>query len=151
MRAISLSALAFVLALTATTAASAGAREDIEAALAKFAEAFNGGDGAGVAALYTEDAALLPPGEARVDGRAAVQAYWQGAIDAGISDLTLEAVEVEESGDLAMEVGAFSLAVPGEGDQTTTVFGKYIVVWKKGADGVWRLYRDIWNANPAKQ
>lgn len=151
MRAIQISAVAFVLALTATTAASAGAREDIEAALKTFAAAYNAGDGATVAQLYAEDAALLPPGEARVDGRAAIQAYWQGAIDGGISDLTLEAVEVEESGDLAMEVGAFSLAVPGENDAKVTVAGKYIVVWKKGADGAWRLYRDIWNANPAQQ
>ena len=28
--------------------------------------------------------------------------------------------------------------------------GKYVVVWKKGSDGTWRLYRDIWNADPAK-
>jgi uncharacterized protein (TIGR02246 family) len=150
MTAIRISALAFVLALTATGAASAGARDGIEAALKTFADAFNGSDGAGVAAHYTEDAALLPPGEARVDGRAAVQAYWQGAIDGGITDLTLKAVEVEESGNLATEVGAFTLAVPGEGDQKTTVAGKYIVVWKKGADGAWRLHRDIWNVNPAE-
>ena len=150
MRGIRIPALAVVFALAATGGASADARVDIAAALASFAEAFNGGDSAGVAALYTADAALFPPGAARVDGRAAIQAFWQGAIDDGITALSLEAVEVEESGDLAMEVGSFSLAVPGEGGQQTTVFGKYIVVWKKGADGVWRLYRDIWNTNPAE-
>jgi uncharacterized protein (TIGR02246 family) len=150
MNRIGLTLLALLLALTANGAASAGAREDIEAALATFAAAFNGGDGAGVAALYTEDAALLPPGEMRVDGRAAIQGYWQGAIDAGISDLTLEAVEVAEDGAHAYEVGRFSLAVPGENDAKTVVAGKYIVVWMKGADGVWRLHRDIWNVTPAQ-
>lgn len=150
MRAITLSALAFVLALAATSGALAGAREDIEAALATFATAFNNGDGAGVAVLYTDDAALLPPGEARVDGRAAIQAYWQGAIDAGLTDIALQAVEVEEDGDMAYEVGGFSLAAPGENGAKVTVTGKYIIVWKKGADGAWRLHRDIWNANPAQ-
>lgn len=150
MRGIRIPAFAFVLALAAAGHAAADARVDIEAALASFAEAFNGGDGAGVAALYTEDAALLPPGEARVDGREAIQAFWQGAIDAGLSAITLEAVEVEEAGDLAFEVGKFTLQAPGEGDQKTTVFGKYIVVWKKGDDGAWRLYRDIWNTSPAE-
>jgi len=29
------------------------------------------------------------------------------------------------------------------------VSGKYIVVWQRGEDGAWRLYRDIWNMNPA--
>lgn len=150
MGAIRIPALAFAMALALTHTAAADARVDIQAALAAFTAAFNGGESAGVAALYAEDAALLPPGAARVDGRAAIRAFWQGAIDDGITALTLEAVEVEESGDLAMEVGAFSLAVPGEGDEKTIVFGKYIVVWKKGADGVWRLYRDIWNTNPAE-
>lgn len=150
MKAIRTCALAVVLALAATTGASAGARQDIEAALETFAAAFNGGDGAAVAAHYTEDAALLPPGEARVDGRAAIAAFWQGLIDGGITDLTLKAVEVEERGDLATEVGAFTLAVPGEGEQKTTVAGKYIVVWMKDGDGAWRLHRDIWNANPAE-
>ncbi len=150
MRAITLPALAFVLALAATSSASAGVREDIEAALATFATAFNNGDGAAVAVLYTDDAALLPPGEARVNGRAAIQAYWQGAVDAGLTDIALQAVEVEEDGDMAYEVGGFSLAAPGENGAKVTVTGKYIIVWKKGADGAWRLHRDIWNANPAQ-
>ncbi len=50
-------------------------RSHIETALATFAAAFNDGDGASVAALYTEDAALLPPDGARVDGRDAIQAF----------------------------------------------------------------------------
>jgi uncharacterized protein (TIGR02246 family) len=150
MRAIRIPALAVAMALALTHTAAADARVDIQAALATFAEAFNGGDSAGVAALYAEDAALFPPGAARVDGRAAIQAFWQNALDAGMTALTLESVEVEESGDLAMEVSTLSLAVPGEDGQQTTIFGKYIVVWKKGADGVWRLYRDIWNTNPTE-
>ena len=115
-----------------------------------FAAAFNAGDGAGVAALYTDDAALLPPGEARIDGRAAIEAFWQGAIDAGLSDLALQVDEVEEDGAFAYEVSSFSLAAPGENDTKVTVTGKYIVVWKKGDDGTWRLHRDIWNLNPAQ-
>ncbi len=140
-------ALAFGLALTAPAGAHSP-RESIEAAETAFAAAFNGGDGAGVAALYTDDAALLPPGGQRVDGRAAIQTFWQGAIDGGLTNLTLRAVEVEGNGDAAYEVGAFSFQVPGEDGQPVTVEGKYIVVWKKSADGAWRLHRDIWNMTP---
>jgi uncharacterized protein (TIGR02246 family) len=125
-------------------------RDEIEAALVTFSAAFNKGDDAGVAAHYAEDAAILPPDSARVDGRANIQAFWKGAIDAGLADLTLKAVEVEGSGDVAFEVGEVSYSAPDKTGTRSTATGKYIVVWKKGADGVWRLYRDIWNANPAK-
>lgn len=125
-------------------------RDDIEAALVTFAAAFNRGDDAGVAAHYAEDGAILPPDSARVDGRANIQAFWKGAIDAGLADLTLKAVEVGGSGDIAFEVGEVSYSAPDKTGARSTATGKYIVVWKKGTDGVWRLYRDIWNANPAK-
>jgi ketosteroid isomerase-like protein len=93
---------------------------------------------------------LFPPGAARVDGRADIQAFWQGAIDGGLSDLTLKTIEVEANGATAYEVGALTLKAPGEnGAAATTVLGKYIVLWKNGADGSWRLHRDIWNITPA--
>jgi uncharacterized protein (TIGR02246 family) len=125
-------------------------RNEIEAALVTFAKAFNKGDGAAVAAHYAEDAAVFPPGAARVDGRAKIQEFWQGAIKAGLKDLTLKAVEVHGTGEMAYEVGEVSYSAPDSSGQRKTANGKYIVVWKKGEDGTWRLYRDIWNGNPAK-
>ncbi|MGH6894574.1 MAG: YybH family protein [Dongiaceae bacterium] len=124
-------------------------RDEIEAALFTFAEAFNQGDAAAVAAHYTEDAAVFPPEAARVDGRAGIQTFWKGAMDSGLADLTLKAVEVHGSDELAFEVGEVSFSTPdGSGGRSAST-GKYIVVWKKDGDGGWRLYRDIWNANPA--
>jgi ketosteroid isomerase-like protein len=65
------------------------ARESIGSGLAAFCEAFNGGDAAGVAAHYTSDARILPPGASRIDGRQGIQEFWQGFIDAKVADLTL--------------------------------------------------------------
>ena len=59
------------------------ARSDIEAALVTFTKAFNAKDAAGVAANYTEDAAILPDSR-RLDGRDKIQQFWQGAIDGGV-------------------------------------------------------------------
>ena len=103
------SVLALALGAALTTSAVAGPpRSHIETAMTTFAAAFNGGDGAGVAALYAEDAALLPPDGARVDGRDAIQAFWQGAIDGGVGGLILETIEVESHGNLAYEKWASS-------------------------------------------
>src|SRR6201987_6354597 len=41
--------------------------------------AFNKGDAAAVAALYTEDAYVLPPGSAMVKGRPEIEAFWHQA------------------------------------------------------------------------
>jgi uncharacterized protein (TIGR02246 family) len=127
------------------------AEAGIKAAGAEFEEAFNGGDGAAVGALYTDDAALLPPDAARVDGKEAIAEFWQGAIDAGLKDLDLQTVEVLDAGNLAIELGKVSLTSTGSVGDPVPVAGKYIVVWQRGEDGTWRLHRDIWNLDPASQ
>jgi uncharacterized protein (TIGR02246 family) len=150
MRPIESALVALVLfGAMAGPACSQSAKESIEAALVTFEEAFNSSDAAAVAAHYTEDAALLPPDAAQVDGRQAIEKFWKGAMDSGFQDLNLAAVE--ESGQVAYEVGTFAGTVPGQGGGQAQIAGKYIVVWKKAQDGVWRLHRDIWNATPAPQ
>jgi len=152
MRTISTVILALAVSIgLAGSVGAQSARSDIEAALLTFTKAFNAKDAAAVAAHYTEDAAILPPDSPRVDGRDKIQQFWQGAIDGGVSDLALEAVEISESGDFAFEVGKFRLKAPGRDRNPVDQAGKYIVVWKKGTDGTWQLYRDIWNADPATQ
>ena len=118
-------------------------RAHIDDIVVKFVAAFNAGDGATVASLYSEDAALFPPGGERIDGRSAIQTFWQGAIDSGMKIDDLHAIEVDSSSDIAGEVGVFILSVPGEGG-VTKVPGQYIVIWKRNGH-TWQLHRDIWN------
>lgn len=150
MRGYAVLCLALLL-VTPSAAEAAGAREAIEAKLDAFEAAFNRGDAAAVAGFYTEDAVLLPPDAERVEGRQAVAAYWREGIDGGLTDLDLKAFEVMEAGALAYEIGAFSLNSPGEGEQPVSLTGKYIVIWQRGADGEWRLHRDIWNFDPVPE
>ena len=121
------------------------ARESIRSAAAAFCEAFNGGDAAGVAAHYTSDAQILPPGASSIDGRQGIQEFWQGFIDAKVADLTLSTDEIEDFGSQAVEIGIASASAPGEGDARVQLAGKYIVLWKKDASGTWQMHRDIWN------
>ena len=139
---------ALPLLLGAVPVHAQDAKAAIEEAAIAWESAFNAGDGKGVAELYTEDAALFPPDAERVDGKAAIAEFWQGAIDAGLADADLETVEVIEAGDLAYEVGEVSLSAPGSDGARMPVSGKYIVVWQRAGDDTWRLHRDIWNMNP---
>jgi len=121
------------------------ARDSIEAILKTFSKSLDGGDAAGVAAHYTDDAALLPPDAARVDGREGIQGAWQALIDADVRDVVLTTEEVDVFGDVANEVGIITATAPSEDGGRVQLAGKYVAVWKRGGDGTWRLHRDIWN------
>jgi uncharacterized protein (TIGR02246 family) len=109
-----------------------------------FVAAFNKGDFAAVAAMYTEDATVLPPGGTMIKGRSGIQAFWTQA-GQGIADVKLTAVDVKSLGsEAAREIGTFSLMTKAQ--QSQPVVGKYVVVWQKvGSD--WKLATDIWNAD----
>lgn len=130
------------------------AAEDVRAAIdqvnARFVEAFKAGDAAAIAALYTESAKMLPPDATEVAGRDAIQELWQSWIDHGLKDLTLDSTEVEASGDLAYEIGDFSLQVPAGNNTMATAIGNYLVVWKRAAGGDWQLHVDTWNDAPVE-
>lgn len=116
----------------------------IEAASAAFAEAFNAGDAEAVAAMYTEDALVLPPGKEPIEGRAAIQADLAADL-AGMEGmvLTFETTEIQAAHGHALEVGGFTL----EGaDGSHVDHGKYIAIWKNTDDG-WKIARDIWNSS----
>ncbi|MFN2453055.1 MAG: SgcJ/EcaC family oxidoreductase [Pyrinomonadaceae bacterium] len=121
-------------------------REAITSANQNFMDAFKRGDAAGIAALYTDEATLLPPDNPMMSGREAIQSFWQGAMNMGIKEAKLETVEVEVEGNLASEVGSFALTVRPESGEGTTLTGKYVVVWKNQG-GTWKLHVDIWNTN----
>jgi uncharacterized protein (TIGR02246 family) len=110
----------------------------------QFGEAFNRGDAAAVAALYTEDAYLLPPGAEMAKGRTAVQTFWKAASEQ-VGNMKLTTVEVMPLGEnAAQEIGSFTLRTKAQPPQE--VAGKYVVIWRKvGAD--WKLATDIWNIN----
>ena len=153
MRALALAASAFLLAAAPSPAQQQQQQEqrrapaEIAEAHRRLEQAFNRGDAAAVAALYTEDATLLPPGADILTGRRAAQARWQAAYDTGARNLSLDPVSVETyGGDAAREIGRFALEAPGQGGETARVEGKYVVVWKRTAEG-WRLDTDIWNLN----
>jgi uncharacterized protein (TIGR02246 family) len=127
--------------LYGVTARSEDLREAIESGNRAFAAAFLRGDAQAVAALYTEDAKVMPPGAGTAAGRPAIAAFWKGAIDAGVKDLVLVTEQVESEGDLAYETGRVRL-VSSDGRVTED---RYLVVWRR-AGGKWRLHRDIWNS-----
>jgi uncharacterized protein (TIGR02246 family) len=122
---------------------STSSRAEIEQVNTSFVDAFNQGNAAGLAAVYTTDGQILPPGYEPMTGKQAIQGFWQAVLNMGIAEATLETVELDEQGDLLWERGKYTLK--GK-DGSLADQGKYIVVWKR-EDGGWKWHRDIWNTS----
>lgn len=120
-------------------------RATIAARNQEFVRAFGRGDIAGIAALYTEQAHLLPPGSDLVQGRAAIESFWQQARASGILEVQLTTVEfAAESEQLVCEIGRYVLTIQQGGERVQSP-GKYVVLWKQ-EEGEWKLHVDIWNS-----
>ncbi len=126
---------------------NAKTHDAIVAANKQFMSAFSNSDDAALAALYTEDAKLLPTNSDFVSGNEAVQAFWKSVFEMGIKKATLETLEVEGMGDTACEVGKYTLFIEGE---QVADSGKYVIIWKM-VNGQWKLHRDIWNTSMPAQ
>ena len=104
-------------------------------------------DAAGIAALYAEDGAVMPPNAPIGKGRAAIQQTWASMMQTPGFALTFapEQILVSASGDMALDRGTYSLTIAPDGT-TQTDTGKYVVVWRKiGRE--WRVAADIFNSD----
>ena len=118
-------------------------RNEVESRNRLFEDAVAAGDGAALAALYTEDAWLLAPGAPAVRGRAEIEAFWTGRFG-GIDGVQLTTVDAVSLGpDAAREIGRFRMALK---DKAEPSVGKYVVVWRR-IDGVWHLDTDAFNSD----
>jgi ketosteroid isomerase-like protein len=58
-----------------------------------------------------------------------------------------DSIVVSRSGDLAYISYAYELSVPAPQGASITEAGKDISIFKKGADGAWKLVVDMWSPN----
>src|SRR6266700_3586960 len=108
-----------------------------------FATSFNTGNYDQAAGLFASDGVLMAPHYEGAYGQKAVERLLRQLGEAGYSDLRLETTRVEHSGDMAMEIGRFSVVVRRADGTLMPERGKYVKVWKRL--GVWRLMADSWS------
>ncbi len=140
-------ATAALLALAACTQAPAPVDPSVITSRSDaWEEALNAKDIEALVALYTGDARLMPPDGATVSGSEAVREIFGGMIDAGVG-VTLTTVEAAVSGDMGHNIGTYTTSVGGEVVDT----GKFVEIWQRGDDGMWRIAADIWNSDGAQE
>jgi uncharacterized protein (TIGR02246 family) len=109
----------------------------------RFMAAISEGDEERFVQLYSRDAVLLLPGREPLEGEAGVRAFFASFAARGVREIRLQTLELEGFGDAAWERGSSEAR---DADGVVKARGKYIVIWKRGADG-WKLHRDILNAS----
>lgn len=122
------------------------ARREIHDAHQSYLAALKSGDAGAIASHFTEDAILLPQGADMQQGRSVIQQWFAGLLSkATFQKFTVTTVDVILVGDTAVETGIFRMSLPAEESSGT---GKYLMVWKRGGDGKWKILRDMFNMNP---
>jgi uncharacterized protein (TIGR02246 family) len=110
-----------------------------------FVTSFNTGNYDQVAALFAQDGALMAPHHEAAYGPKAVEQLLRKVGESGYEDLRLETIRVEASGDLAMEIGRYSVAIRQPDGTILADRGKYVKAWRRL--GVWLIVADCWSSN----
>ncbi|TMB25266.1 MAG: DUF4440 domain-containing protein [Deltaproteobacteria bacterium] len=101
------------------------------------------------ASWFAEDGTMFPARIDPVQGRAAIRELMSDLYDprTGRGALKLEwqptRAEVSQSGELGWTTGV-SRSVTPDGERR----GKYITIWRKQADGTWKVSADLGNQGP---
>lgn len=98
--------------------------------------------------FYTDHGIVLPPGSPALAGKDAVRAFWVAAFQDPAYQLSWKTVEVgvAGSGDLAYTRGSYDFTYTA-GGKAVREHGKDLVVWKKQADGSWKVAVDMFSAD----
>lgn len=136
-----------------SAANDAAARKAIADAYARFAPAVEKGDTAVMMSLYADDAVVMVANVPAWKGRAAISQAFGGMLkEVMVMGPKFVTDDVIVTDDIAVETGRYEWMIhPKDGGAAMTDKGKYITVWKRQADGSWKIIRDINNTDlPAK-
>lgn len=139
--------LVLALGLTAWLMAApdpqAGSQTADAAAIGKLRDQYiaaaNGGNADAIAALWTEDGVLMPPGQPAVVGRTAIRDWYRPADGRDGATITIRSEETQVFGPWGFDRGTFTLQA---GDRSTE--NKYITVVRRDGD-TWKVARNIWS------
>jgi uncharacterized protein (TIGR02246 family) len=131
-----------VMVIASAAPALAQSKASIQKLNDAWMAAFNKGDAAAVAAMYTDDAYMLPAGAPLVKGRAEIQKFLAQSVQQ-LGAVKLATLDVTPLGaNAAREIGTATFKTKASPPQDGAL--KYVVVWQKQA-GQWKLSTDIWN------
>ena len=142
----------FLLSFTFASPAAA-ADTKIEQALrdldAKWSAAAGAKDVDKTVSYYAADAIVMPPNASRAMTKETIRSAWKEMLTSPGAAITWKAtkVEVAKAGDLAYVSGTYEQLMTDASGNQAKDRGKYVEIFKKQADGTWKVVADIWNSD----
>ncbi len=121
-------------------------KQAIAAMADRFSAAYMRGDVETMMGCYTRDAVIFPAGMDIVSHRDSIRKYWTLAPDRKVTHHKSTAVSITVEGRTAYDYGYYEGANSRNGGAPVAFRGKYVIVWVKEDDGVWRMKLDMWNS-----
>ena len=95
--------------------------------------------------FYAPDASFLTGNGMRFTGRDAIRGLFTNVMGSVTSNLTMNSILIESSGDLAYDSGDYKETLaPALGGPTQEYEGCYVIVYKRQADGQWLIVQHAW-------
>ena len=139
--------LLVLLFASANTVWADDLRGEMEAANSEWLTAYDTLNIAALAATYTKDALLLPPGTQPVVGAEAIGHYWAYRIKGGnLKNHTFEIISIQREGRYAYQVARWTLDVLNDKGEPTKKAGNAVRIFEKQANGKWLTNVHIFNA-----
>jgi ketosteroid isomerase-like protein len=115
----------------------------------RFVALVNGHDAQGWAALFAEDAVLVPAGQPSVIGRQGIAAWAEVATKIW-NHLEIQQGHCSTDGEVVWEQGTWNGNINLPDNKTMDISGSFLLVAEKNASGL-RIKAHTWNVNPPSQ
>ncbi len=106
-------------------------------------------DLAGTMAFYADDAVTMPLAKPSGTGRDAIREEWEHnfGIPGYSNAAPLTALDVSQDGTMGVTRGTYAATMNAPDGKSIVERGKWVSVWRRAADGPWRITVDIYNTD----
>ena len=141
-----LTACALLAVLGPALAEDGDAERAIRAVAERWTAAYVAGDKAGVLGVYADDAWIMPNARPHLKGHEAIGARLDALMDSPRFSIDIDIKEIQIVGDFAWAVAHYVItSLDDSGAASGAEHGTGVTIYRKDADGRWRILRDIDN------
>jgi len=124
-------------------------QKQAQAIFDRYAELWSAEDLDGWLSLWADNGVVqMPFDEPRVVGQDELRSRNAAALENADFVASITNLDVDSDGDLAYASGVYTMEItPADGSQPWTLDAKYLSVFKRQANGEWKLIRDAFSSN----